>query len=139
MGNIALLLMGLTAAMPFVYWIQAKVAFGVFFVTFLMSSLLYLALNELYVVELPPDKDGVVELVVRGNKRPDLKEPFSKWDDEHLVEETGVRDRNLHAIYTRESLVAHHLLLFGPYLLTFMSFELLCSSLAKSIKKKPSS
>jgi hypothetical protein len=135
----AMLLVGAAAALPYAVPIKRAshwIAVGLFCIL-VVSSALYLKLEQNYVVTIPfPASEahpaGERAFVTRGGqRRPDLKEPYASMTDDDLIRNTGLTDARLEHVYTKKSLAANRLQLFCAYVFPLVCLELLLGVIAK--------
>jgi len=135
----AVLVIGAAAAVPYVLPIKRvsrRVAVGLFF-ALVLSSLLYVKLEQDHVVTIhfPASEghpDGAKAFVTRGQRRPDLKQPYASMEDDDLIKSTGLTDERLERVYTRKSLVTKRLELFCAYVFPLACLELFLGVIAKA-------
>jgi len=136
----AMLLIGTAAALPYVIQVAKKrlrLAVVILFCLAAVSSGTYLMLEQWKVVPIhfPASEehpDGAKTFVTRGERNPELKEPYASMYDEDLIEHTGQSDSRLERVYTKRSLLTNRLELFAAYIFPLVCIELALGFIAKS-------
>lgn len=130
----AMAIIGVSAFLPYFLLPKCFVKWSIstVFILFILSSAIYLSLQDRYVVSLPSE-DGKKAFVIRGSERnPELKEPYASMSDEELIEHSGMTDMDLKDAYKWVSIKTNRRKMFWSYVLSLSFLELTLGSFAKA-------